>query len=188
MRPREAEDPARPTCRPTTSASPPAWATRRPRNIIVLPVVFEGQVKAVLELASFERLQPDAPGVPRPAHRDRSASCSTRSKPTCGRRTCSSSRSRWPSELQSRQEELQQTNQELQEKARLLAHQNEEVERKNQRSRAGPPGAGRKGQAARPDLEVQVRVPGQHVARAAHAAQQPAHPLRPAVARTPTAT
>ena len=91
-------------------------------------------------------------------------------------------------ELQSRQEELQKTNEELQEKARLLAHQNEEVERKNQRSRAGPPGAGREGQAARPDLEVQVRVPGEHVARAADAAQQPAHPLRPAVARTPTAT
>ena len=29
-----------------------------PRNIIVLPVIFEGQVKAVLELASFERFNP----------------------------------------------------------------------------------------------------------------------------------
>ncbi len=29
-----------------------------PQNIIVLPVVFEGQVKAVLELASFERFNP----------------------------------------------------------------------------------------------------------------------------------
>ena len=48
-------------------------------------------------------------------------------------------------------------------------------------SRAGPPGAGREGQAARAHLEVQVRVPGQHVARAAHAAQQPAHPLRSAL-------
>ena len=55
-------------------------------------------------------------------------------------------------------------------------------------SRAGPPGAGGEGQAARADLEVQVRVPGEHVARAAHAAQQPADPVRPAVARTPTAT
>ena len=54
--------------------------------------------------------------------------------------------------------------------------------------RAGPPGAGGEGQAARAHLEVQVRVPRQHVARAAHAAQQPADPVRPAVARTPTAT
>ena len=47
--------------------------------------------------------------------------------------------------------------------------------------RAGAPGAGGEGRAARADLEVQVRVPRQHVARAAHAAQQPADPLRPAV-------
>ena len=84
-------------------------------------------------------------------------------------------------ELQSRQEELQQTNEELQEKARLLAHQNQEVERKNHGGRAGPPGAGGKGRAAGADLEVQVRVPGQHVARAAHAAEQPADPVGPAV-------
>ena len=48
-------------------------------------------------------------------------------------------------------------------------------------SRAGPPGAGRKGQAAGAHVEVQVRVPGEHVARAAHAAQQPADPVRPAL-------
>ena len=47
-----------PTSRRTTSASPPAWATPPPQNIIVLPVVFEGQVKGVLELASFERFNP----------------------------------------------------------------------------------------------------------------------------------
>ena len=40
------------------------------------------------------------------------------------------------------------------------------------RSRAGPPGAGRKGRAACAHVEVQVRVPGEHVARVAHAAQQ----------------
>ena len=54
--------------------------------------------------------------------------------------------------------------------------------------RAGAPGARGEGRAARADLEVQVRVPREHVARAAHAAQQPADPLRPAAARTPTAT
>ena len=48
--------------------------------------------------------------------------------------------------------------------------------------RAGPPGARGEGQAAGAHLEVQVRVPRQHVARAAHAAQQPADPLRPALA------
>ena len=43
--------------------------------------------------------------------------------------------------------------------------------------RAGQGGAGGEGRAARPDLQVQVRVPGQHVARAPDAAQQPADPV-----------
>ena len=41
-----------------------------PLNIIVLPVLFEGSVRAVVELASFSPLQHHAPGVPRPAHRE----------------------------------------------------------------------------------------------------------------------
>ncbi len=48
-------------------------------------------------------------------------------------------------------------------------------------SRAGPPGARGQGGAARPHLQVQVRVPGQHEPRAQDAAQQPADPVRPAV-------
>ena len=39
-----------------------------PANIIVLPVIFEGEVKAVIELASFNRFSPTPPGVPRSAH------------------------------------------------------------------------------------------------------------------------
>ena len=103
-----------------------------PRNVLVLPVIFEGQVKGVLELASLERFNPTHQAfLDQLTEIDRHRA-STPSRPTCAPRTCSSSRSRSPSELQSRQQELQQTNQELQEKARLLAHQNQEVERKNQ--------------------------------------------------------
>ena len=40
-----------------------------PLNIIVLPVLFEQEVKAVIELASFSRFSRDPPGLPRPAHR-----------------------------------------------------------------------------------------------------------------------
>ena len=54
--------------------------------------------------------------------------------------------------------------------------------------RAGPPGPGREGDRAGAHLEVQVRVPRQHVARAAHAAQQHPHPGPAARATTPTAT
>ncbi len=46
--------------------------------------------------------------------------------------------------------------------------------------RAGATGARGEGRTARPHLEVQVRVPREHVPRAAHAAQQPAHPRGPA--------
>ena len=48
------------------------------------------------------------------------------------------------------------------------------------RGRASAAGARGKGDAARVDVEVQVRVPRQHVARAAHAAEQPAAALRQA--------
>ena len=49
--------------------------------------------------------------------------------------------------------------------------------------RAGPPRAGGEGAAADADLQVQVGVPGEHVARAPHAAQQPADPVGPALAQ-----
>ena len=56
-------------CRTITSRSAPGWAKRRRKNIVVLPIVFEGQVKAVMELSSLRALQPHAPDVPRSAHR-----------------------------------------------------------------------------------------------------------------------
>ena len=66
---REAEDPARRTCPPTTCRSRRAWAKRTPPNIIVLPVLFEGQVQGRARAGVVRALQPDAPGVPRSAHR-----------------------------------------------------------------------------------------------------------------------
>ena len=42
-----------PKCLITTCASTPDSAAPRPCNIIVLPVLFEGSVRAVIELASF---------------------------------------------------------------------------------------------------------------------------------------
>ena len=77
-------------------------------------------------------------------------------------------------ELQTQQVELQQTNEEMATKARLLAEQNAEVERKNQEIEQARKRARRKGRGARAHLALQDRVPRQHVARAAHAAQQ--HP------------
>ena len=184
--PGKAEDPARRTCRPITSASRPAWASAAAQHHRAAGRVRRpGQGRARTGLV--RAVQPDAPGVPRSVDRiDRHRAQHDRSQHADGDLLKQSQS--LAQQLQTRQEELQQTNQELQEKARLLAHQNQEVGTQEPGSRTGPPGPGRKGQAARPHVQVQVRVPGQHVARAADAAQQPAHPLRPALPRTPKAT
>ena len=89
--------------------------------------------------------------------------------------------------LRTKQDELQTTNDELEEKAQLLSSRTRRSRPRTARS-SRPSGAGGEGRAAGADLEVQVRIPGQHVARAAHAAEQPADPVQAAVATTPRAT
>ncbi|HOE95879.1 MAG TPA: HAMP domain-containing protein [Candidatus Sumerlaeota bacterium] len=101
-----------------------------PLNIIVIPVLFEGQVKAVMELASFEPFNPmhhvfleqlsDSIGI---VLNTIEANMRTES-------LLEQSQS-LAKELQHGQLELQKTNDELEEKARLLAEQNAEVEKKN---------------------------------------------------------
>ncbi|HEY2882208.1 MAG TPA: response regulator, partial [Pirellulales bacterium] len=101
-----------------------------PASMIVLPIVFEGQVKAVLELASFERFNPTHQAFLDQLTESIGIVLNTIEANMRTEDLLKQSQS-LAHELQSRQEELQQTNQELQEKARLLAHQNVEVERKN---------------------------------------------------------
>ena len=101
-----------------------------PVNIIVLPVVFEGEVKAVLELASFERFSPTHQAFLDQLMESIGIVLNTIEANMRTENLLKQSQS-LAKELGSRQEELQQTNQELQEKARLLAFQNVEVERKN---------------------------------------------------------
>ncbi len=84
-------------------------------------------------------------------------------------------------ELQSRQQELQTTNKELQEKAQLLVEQNQEVESKNQEVEQARQALEDKAKQLALTSQLQVRIPCQYVARVAHAAQQPADPVRPAL-------
>ncbi len=102
-----------------------------PRNILVLPVVFESQVKGVLELASFEGFSDVHQAFLDQLTESIGIVINTIEANTRTEDLLTQSQT-LAQELQSRQEELQTTNQELQEKARLLAHQNQEVERKNQ--------------------------------------------------------
>jgi HAMP domain-containing protein/signal transduction histidine kinase/CheY-like chemotaxis protein len=101
-----------------------------PQNIIVLPVVFEGQVKGVLELASFERFNPTHQAFLDQLTESIGIVLNTIEANMRTEDLLKQSQS-LARELGSRQEELQKTNQELEEKAGLLAHQNQEVERKN---------------------------------------------------------
>src|SRR5207247_4684485 len=101
-----------------------------PTNIIVLPVLFEGNVKAVMELSSFERFSPIHQAFLDQLVESIGIVLNTIEANTRTEDLLKQSQS-LAKELQSRQEELQKTNQELQEKAKLLAEQNSEVERKN---------------------------------------------------------
>jgi HAMP domain-containing protein/signal transduction histidine kinase/CheY-like chemotaxis protein len=95
-----------------------------PVNLIVMPVIFEDQVRGIIELASFDRFS-----AAHHAFLDQlmesvgivinTIEANTRTEDLL-------------KQSQSLASELGQTNQELQEKAQLLAHQNSEVERKNQ--------------------------------------------------------
>ncbi|MDB5356841.1 MAG: diguanylate cyclase, partial [Phycisphaerales bacterium] len=101
-----------------------------PQNIIVIPVVFEGQVKAVLELASFDRFNPTHETFLDQLTESIGIVLNTIEANMRTEDLLKQSQS-LARELQSQQEELQQTNAELEEKAKLLAEQNVEVERKN---------------------------------------------------------
>jgi len=129
-----------------------------PLNIVVLPVLFEGQVMAVLELASFYRFSEihltflgqltESIGIVLNTIQAtmRTEALLQQSQTLAGElqtrqreltetnvRLEDQARSLQASEerLKQQQEELQQTNEELEEKAELLARQNAEVEKKN---------------------------------------------------------
>jgi signal transduction histidine kinase/HAMP domain-containing protein/DNA-binding response OmpR family regulator len=100
-----------------------------PLNIVVLPVLFEGEVRAVIELASFKRFSQ--------THQDfldqlmesigivlNNIDASTRTEELLKQSQSLAN------ELQSQQDQLQRTNEELAEKARQLAQQNSEIEQK----------------------------------------------------------
>jgi signal transduction histidine kinase/DNA-binding response OmpR family regulator/HAMP domain-containing protein len=101
-----------------------------PTNIIVLPVLFEGHVKAVMELSSFEKFSAIHQAFLDQLVESIGIVLNTIEANTRTEDLLKQSQS-LAKELQSRQEELQNTNMELQEKAKLLAEQNAEVERKN---------------------------------------------------------
>jgi signal transduction histidine kinase/HAMP domain-containing protein len=102
----------------------------RPSNIIVLPVLFEGQVKAVIELASLREFTPSQLAFLEQLTGSIGVVLNT-IEATMRTEGLLIQSQQLAQELQTRQNELEQTNDELGNKARLLAEQNVEVERKN---------------------------------------------------------
>jgi signal transduction histidine kinase/CheY-like chemotaxis protein len=96
-----------------------------------MPLTFEGQVKGVRELASFEGFNPTHEAFLDQLTESISIVLNTIQANMRTEDLLKQSQS-LAQQLQTRQEQLQNTNEELQEKARLLAHQNQEVEKKNQ--------------------------------------------------------
>jgi HAMP domain-containing protein/CheY-like chemotaxis protein/signal transduction histidine kinase len=102
-----------------------------PKNLVVLPVLFEGQVKAVIELGSvssfttsqmtFLEQLTDSIGI-----------VLNSIEATMQTEGLLKQSQQLAGELQTQQTELQQTNEQLEQKAQQLAERNVEVERKNQ--------------------------------------------------------
>ncbi len=102
-----------------------------PRNIIVLPVLFEDQVKAVIELASLSNFT--ASQLAFLEQLTSSIGIVLNSiEATMQTEGLLEQSQQLATELQTQQRELQQTNEQLGLKAQQLAEQNAEVERKNQ--------------------------------------------------------
>jgi HAMP domain-containing protein/CheY-like chemotaxis protein/signal transduction histidine kinase len=102
-----------------------------PKNLVVVPVLFENQVKAVIELASiasfttsqmtFLEQLTDSIGI-----------VLNSIEATMQTEGLLKQSQQLAGELQTQQKELQQTNEQLEQKAQQLAERNVEVERKNQ--------------------------------------------------------
>jgi signal transduction histidine kinase len=101
-----------------------------PLNIIVLPILFEGSVRAVVELASFSQFSPTHQAFLDRLTESIGLVINTIEANTLTENLLKQAQSQ-AQELQSRQEELRSSNEDLEEQAGRLAEQNSEVERKN---------------------------------------------------------
>ena len=101
-----------------------------PASIVVLPVLFEGQTKAVIELASLKPFNTTHLTFLEQLTQSIGVVLNT-IEATMRTENLLQQSQKLTVELQSQQKELQQTNEELAQKARQLADQNVEVERKS---------------------------------------------------------
>ena len=103
----------------------------KPKNVIVLPVLFEDRVKAVIELASLSNFTPSHLAFLEQLTASIGIVLNS-IEATMQTEGLLKQSQQLAAELQAQQRELQQTNEQLAQKAQQLAEQNYEVERKNQ--------------------------------------------------------
>ena len=101
-----------------------------PLNIIVLPVLFEGSVRAVVELASFSPFSQAHQAFLAQLPESIGLVLNTIEADTLTGNLLEQSQSQ-AEELRSQQEELRESNEDLERQAKLLAEQNIEAEKKN---------------------------------------------------------
>jgi HAMP domain-containing protein/signal transduction histidine kinase/CheY-like chemotaxis protein len=102
----------------------------KPANLIILPVLFENNVKAVIELASLDKFSETHLELLNQLTESIGIVLNTIETNTRTEELLANSQS-LAGELKSQQEELRRTNDELQDKALLLVKQKDEVEAKN---------------------------------------------------------
>ena len=102
-----------------------------PRNLVVLPVLFENQVKAVIELASLSSFTTSQMGFLEQLTNSIGIVLNS-IEATMQTEGLLKQSQQLAGELQTQQRELQQTNDQLEQKAQQLAERNVEVEAKNQ--------------------------------------------------------
>jgi len=107
-----------------------ALGEAQPHSIVVVPILFEGEVKGVIELASFERFSGIQLAFLDQMLESLGIVIATIEATMRTDELLRQSQS-LTEELRSQQDELQQTNEELEEKAHQLTEQKAEVERKN---------------------------------------------------------
>ena len=119
----------------------------KPANLIILPVLFENNVKAVIELASLDIFSETHLDFLSQLTESIGIVLNTIETNTRTEELLTQSQS-LAGELKIQQEELSRTNDELQDKALLLVKQKNEVEAKEQRSGRSQKITGRKSRTA----------------------------------------
>ena len=127
---REAAHPARTTCPPDYTPIHSSLGAAPPTSVIVLPVLFEGETMAVIELAALRPFTNTHLQFLDQLTQSIGVVLNT-IEATMRTENLLQQSQQLTTELQTRQIELQQTNEELASKAKQLAEQNAEVERKN---------------------------------------------------------